>query len=129
MLIPNEPAARNYGTNPYVGDDARGQKPFLYDSFLPDGIGPMERVIAVETKPGFHEAWSLPLLRRRGTIEVAISSSNGRPDKLHAGSTSVLHSLLRRTDRLPGWQLNRRRASRSADTQAACHRHIGRPRP
>jgi hypothetical protein len=69
VLVPNDPAARNYGTNPYVGYDTAGQKPFLYDGSLPDGIEPMERVIAIETKPGHYEAWSLPLLRQRGAIE------------------------------------------------------------
>ena len=70
VLIQNNPSARNYGRNPYFGYDASGQKPFLYDGSLPDGIDPMERVIAVETRPGHHEAWSLPLLRERGTIEA-----------------------------------------------------------
>jgi len=69
VLLPNNPAARNYGANPYVGYDRSGQKPFLYDGSLPDGIEPMERVVAVETKPGHHEAWSLSLLRQRGKIE------------------------------------------------------------
>jgi hypothetical protein len=36
VLIPNDPRARNYGRNPYVGYDANGQKPFLYDGSLPD---------------------------------------------------------------------------------------------
>ncbi len=85
VLIPNNPLARNYGTNPYVGYDARGQKPFLYDGSLPDGIDPMERVIAVETRPGHHEAWSLPLLRERGTIE-----SGDIVLKWEAGQTSAL---------------------------------------
>jgi hypothetical protein len=31
----------------------------------------MERVVAVETGPGHHEAWALALLRRRGTIQSA----------------------------------------------------------
>ncbi|TYO67563.1 DUF3179 domain-containing protein [Bradyrhizobium hipponense] len=85
VLIPNDPGARNYGRNPYVGYDASGQKPFLYDGSLPDGIDPMERVIAVETRPGYHEAWSLPLLRERGTIEAGdIVLTWG------AGQTSVL---------------------------------------
>lgn len=70
VLIPNDSRARNYGRNPYAGYDASGQKPFLYDGSLPDGIDPMERVIAVEPRPGHHEAWSLPLLRERGTIEA-----------------------------------------------------------
>src|SRR5262249_3819914 len=70
VLIPNNPRMRNYGTNPYAGYDASGQKPFLYDGSMPDGIDPMERVVAVETRPGYHQAWSLPLLRERGTIEA-----------------------------------------------------------
>jgi|SRR5579859_2797194 len=69
VLIPNDPAARNYGASPYAGYDAKGSRAFLYDGSLPDGIDPMERVVAVETSPGRHEAWSLPLLRERGTIE------------------------------------------------------------
>jgi len=71
VLVPSNPNARNYGRNPYVGYDATGQRPFLYDGSLPDGIEPMERVVAVETAPGCHEAWALTLLRRRGTIEKA----------------------------------------------------------
>jgi hypothetical protein len=85
VLIPNDPSARNYGTNPYVAYDASGQKPFLYDGSMPDGIDPMERVIAVETRPGYHEAWSLPLLRERGTIE-----SGDIILRWEAGQTSAL---------------------------------------
>jgi hypothetical protein len=85
VLIPNDPSARNYGTNPYVGYDAGGQKPFLYDGSLPDGIDPMERVVAVETRPGHHEAWSLSLLRERGAIE-----SGEVILKWEAGQTSAL---------------------------------------
>src|SRR5262249_51262469 len=55
VLVPNNPNARNYGRNPYVGYDAAGQRPFLYDGSLPDGIEPMERVVAVEVVPGRHE--------------------------------------------------------------------------
>ncbi|MBM3531115.1 MAG: DUF3179 domain-containing protein [Alphaproteobacteria bacterium] len=69
VLVPNDPNARNYGVNPYVGYDTLGQKPFLYDGSLPQGIEPMERVVAVETAPGKHEAWALSLLRQRGTVE------------------------------------------------------------
>jgi hypothetical protein len=85
VLIPNNPAARDYGTNPYVRYDASGQKPFLYDGSLPDGIDPMERVIAVETRPGHHEAWSLPLLRERSAIEAGDIVL-----KWEAGQTSAL---------------------------------------
>ena len=85
VLIPNDPAARHYGSNPYVGYDASGQKPFLYDGSLPDGIDPMERVVAVEIRSGHHEAWSLPLLRERGTIE-----SGDIILRWEAGQTSAL---------------------------------------
>jgi hypothetical protein len=68
VLVPRNPSARNYGANPYVGYDATGQRPFLYDGSLPSGIDPMERVVAVETGPGRYEAWSLVLLRRAGKI-------------------------------------------------------------
>jgi hypothetical protein len=91
VLVPNDPAARNYGANPYVGYDANGQRPFLYDGSLPDGIEPMERVIAVETKPGYHEAWSLPLLRQRGTIKsgnIVLTWQAGQTSALDKASIS-----------------------------------------
>jgi hypothetical protein len=69
VLVPNNPAARNYGANPYVGYDATGRRPMLYDGTLPEGIEPMERVVAIETAPGRFEAWSLTLLQRQGIIE------------------------------------------------------------
>jgi hypothetical protein len=68
VLVPNDPTARDYGRNPYVGYDATGRKPFLYDGSLPADIEPMERVVAVEMSPGKHEAWSLDFLRRKGEI-------------------------------------------------------------
>lgn len=68
VLVPTDPTARNYGANPYAGYDATGNRPFLYDGDLPRGVEPMERVIAVEVAPGRHEAWSLDLLRRYGTL-------------------------------------------------------------
>jgi hypothetical protein len=71
VLVPTNPNARNYGRNPYAGYDATGQRPFLYDGTLPDGIEPMERVVAVEVAPGRHEAWTLALLRRRGAVQSA----------------------------------------------------------
>jgi hypothetical protein len=71
VLVPTNPSARSYGRNPYVGYDAIGNKPFLYDGSLPDGIEPMERVVAIETMPGRHEAWALALIRRQGTIQSA----------------------------------------------------------
>jgi Protein of unknown function (DUF3179) len=71
VLVPSNPNARNYGRNPYAGYDATGQRPFLYDGSLPEGIEPMERVVAVETAPGRHQAWALALLRRQGMVQSA----------------------------------------------------------
>ena len=69
VLIPTNPNARNYGENPYIGYDATGQTPFLYDGSMPEGVDPMERVVAVEIAPGHHEAWSFALLRQERKIQ------------------------------------------------------------
>ncbi len=53
---------RRYGINPYVRYDS-ARFPFLFRGALPEGIAPMVRVVAVGG-----EAWSLPLLREKGTI-------------------------------------------------------------
>jgi len=55
---------RPYGSNPYVGYDTALQ-PFLFAGDLPGDIAPMMRVVAVGNR-----AWTLPLLRERGRIEV-----------------------------------------------------------
>ena len=84
VLVPNDPGARNYGANPYAGYDATGQTPFLYDGSLPQGIEPMERVIAVEIAPGRYEAWSLALLRRHGTITSGDLTLTWEPGQVSA---------------------------------------------
>jgi Protein of unknown function (DUF3179) len=92
VLVPNNPAARNYGANPYVGYDATGRRPFLYDGTLPDGIEPMERVVAVETAPGRFEAWALTLLRRQGSIErddLALKWEAGQASPLDKSSIAA----------------------------------------
>ncbi len=70
VLVPSNPAARDYGANPYLGYDAEGATPFLYTGDMPSGIEPMARVVAIETAPDRHEAWSLALLRERGEIRT-----------------------------------------------------------
>jgi len=85
VLVPTNPAARNYGANPYAGYDAAGSRPFLYDGSLPEGVEPMERVVAVEVQPGRYEAWSLALLRRHGTIrrdDLVLSWKEGQSSAL-----------------------------------------------
>jgi hypothetical protein len=68
VLVPADPRARDYGRNPYVGYDAAGSRPFLYNGDLPEAIDPMERVVAVEVSPGSHKAWALSLLREKVEI-------------------------------------------------------------
>ncbi len=63
VLVPNDPGKRNYGANPYAGYDS-SPYPFLFRGDLPKGINPMVRVIVVDG-----EAWSLPLLRSKGTVK------------------------------------------------------------
>jgi Protein of unknown function (DUF3179) len=64
VLVPENPGARPYGTNPYVGYDSAGM-PFLYDGEVPTGIAPLARVVVVG-----EEAWSLDRLREVGRIEA-----------------------------------------------------------
>jgi len=63
VLVPNDPRARPYGRNPYVGYDS-APAPFLYRGDLPEGIAPMVYVVAVGD-----QAWPLERLRRAGRIE------------------------------------------------------------
>ena len=62
VQVPTNPDMRDYGQNPYVSYDS-ATRPFLFRGELPEGIEPMVRVVAVEG-----EAWSMPLLRERGSI-------------------------------------------------------------
>ena len=62
VLVPNNPRMRRYGSNPYVNYDSSSY-PFLFRGEMPKGVNPMVRVIVVEG-----EAWTLPLLRSKGTV-------------------------------------------------------------
>jgi hypothetical protein len=64
VLVPSNPGLRPYGANPYVGYDT-ARLPFLYRGEYPEGIEPMERVIAIGD-----QAWSLSLLQQSGRIET-----------------------------------------------------------
>jgi hypothetical protein len=46
VLVPNNPAMRRYGANPYAGYDT-ARAPFLYHGEMPEGISPMARVVVV----------------------------------------------------------------------------------
>jgi hypothetical protein len=61
VLVPNDPGMRAYGDNPYVAYDSASAS-FLFNGDLPGYIAPMVRVVVVEGK-----AWSMPMLRGKGT--------------------------------------------------------------
>jgi hypothetical protein len=63
VLVADDAFDRPYGENPYVNYDS-ASRPFLYRGGMPDGISPLERVVAVGDI-----AYSLALLRRVGAIE------------------------------------------------------------
>ena len=84
VLIPNNPGLRPYGANPYVGYDSAFE-PFLYDGEMPEGIAPMQRVVAVGDK-----AWSLALLREKGTIEDGDLVLNWEPGQASALDTRAI---------------------------------------
>ncbi|MDP6882701.1 MAG: DUF3179 domain-containing protein [Rhodospirillales bacterium] len=62
VQVPTNARIRPYGRNPYAYYDSKS-RPMLYRGDFPDGIEPMVRVVAIGD-----EAWSLPLLRDKGTI-------------------------------------------------------------
>ncbi|MBM3486232.1 MAG: DUF3179 domain-containing protein [Alphaproteobacteria bacterium] len=78
VLVPNDPDARPYGTNPYVGYDSAAA-PFLYDGAMPAGIAPLAYVVVVGK-----EAWALELLRKRGRIETGARVIEWQPGKSSA---------------------------------------------
>jgi len=69
VLIPEDPERRSYLTNPYVGYDDPGGRPYFFRGPMPDGIEAMSRVVAVETDEG-PQALSLSLVRVAGPIDL-----------------------------------------------------------
>ena len=78
VLVPENPGARPYGANPYVGYDSAAM-PFLYDGEVPAGIAPLARVVVVG-----EEAWSLDRLREAGRIEAGDLILSWRPGQASA---------------------------------------------
>ena len=88
VLVPNNPAKRNYGRNPYVGYDSAA-RPFLYRGAMPEGINPMARVVMVRTGAQPH-AISLALLRDKKTVDLAGIQLSWRPGQASALDTSEI---------------------------------------
>ncbi|MGH6815865.1 MAG: DUF3179 domain-containing protein [Hyphomicrobiaceae bacterium] len=83
VLVPSNPALRDYGHNPYVGYDS-SRVPFLYRGELPKDIQPMARVVAVRVG-GVPTAVALDLLREKRRIalgDVILSWREGQASAL-----------------------------------------------
>lgn len=65
VLVPAGDVRRDYGRNPYVGYDDLERLPFLFRGELPGELPAMARVVRVGDR-----AWSVDLLRQRGSIET-----------------------------------------------------------
>jgi hypothetical protein len=86
VLVPNGKHHRDYGRNPYVMYDTQNAPYALFQGDLPDYINPMARVVVAGGK-----AWSLALLRERGTIQdgkMLLTWSAGQNSALHKGDIS-----------------------------------------
>jgi len=66
VLAAGEPAGRPYGINPYENYDRRHQPYHFFTGDLPERIPALARVVTVDK-----EAWSLDLIRKKGSLRVA----------------------------------------------------------
>lgn len=69
VLVPNDPAMRPYGSNPYVGYDSRNMPYPLYTGDLPAELEPMIRVVVVSHGDDI-VAVTLSHLREAGRLET-----------------------------------------------------------
>ena len=83
VQVPNNPGTRNYGRNPYANYD-RTAYPFLYKGSMPEGIKPMERVVAFRQNNKL-QIYALPLLAKKKQLK-----SGDIIVKWSAGQTSAL---------------------------------------
>jgi hypothetical protein len=69
VLVPNNPRARPYGQNPYVGYDSRSMPYPLYMGDMPSNLDPMSRVVVVNLGDDIR-AVTLSHLRERERVEI-----------------------------------------------------------
>ncbi|NQW00221.1 MAG: DUF3179 domain-containing protein [Rhodospirillales bacterium] len=65
VLVPSDPKASDYGQTPFVRMDSRNDTAAQFPYAIPDGIGPLDRVVVIGD-----QAWSLARLRERTRIET-----------------------------------------------------------
>ncbi len=83
VQVPNNPGTRSYGRNPYANYD-RMAYPFLYSGSMPEGIKPMERVVAFKSA-GKMKIYALPLLAKKKQLKsdnITVSWSAGQNSAL-----------------------------------------------
>ena len=87
VLVPNNPAIRNYGQNPYTRYDSM-TFPFLFTGEMPKDIRPMERVVTYR-KDGKMSAYALSLLAKKKTLkadDITLSWTTGQTSALDTSS-------------------------------------------
>lgn len=87
VLVPNDPRARAYGSNPYVNYDS-SEHPFLFRGKLPRNVPAMMRVVAIKRPDGEPVAISMAALAEAGRIEtdgLVLDWREGMSSALDAG--------------------------------------------
>jgi hypothetical protein len=65
VLVPNNPKSQDYGNTPYVRMDSRNDTAAQFPYLIPEGIGPLDRVVVMG-----NEVWPLNKLKKVGLIET-----------------------------------------------------------
>jgi hypothetical protein len=86
VLVPEDPDLRAYGRNPYVSYDSRSLPYPFFKGEMPEGIGPMERVVVVRDGGG-PKAVRLTHLREEGEVRLGDVTLRWQP-----GVSSALDS-------------------------------------
>ncbi len=90
VLVPNNPAMRNYGRNPYVNYDI-ASRPFLFNGELPPDIPAMARVVVVRDGDKDPVIVAMQAVREDGSFEadgVILSWKEGQASALHTEEIS-----------------------------------------
>lgn len=86
VLVPNDPNARRYGRNPYVGYDTREAPTGLFLGQPPEGLPAMAHVVVARTDAG-QAAVALSHIAAEGTVEHGGVRFVWRPGKASALDT------------------------------------------
>jgi len=84
LLVPNNPGLRDYGRNPYVKYDSRPAPYPLYTGDMPEGIGPMERVVVLRRDGEAISVIALEKIRAAQTLETDGFTLNWRAGRASA---------------------------------------------